>query len=231
MTSKAEFLKTVEYFSPMSPAELEQIGSLFFEKSCLRDEIILLEGEQAEALYLVVSGVVKIFKTSADGKEQILNIIRPGESFNEVPMLDSGLNPASAQAMGRVLLYGLGKDELDYVLRNYPQLASSVIKVMAGRMRHLVSLVEDLSFRQVIGRVARILLENAGEGVGPSPQLTQRDMAAMAGTVREVVSRSLKTLEEEGAIKMDRHRIIISNKNFLQKMVEPYFETKVTDRG
>lgn len=231
MASKAEFLKSVPYFSPMSPAELEQIGSLFFEKRCQRDEIILLEEELAEALYIVVSGVVKIFKTSADGKEQILAIIRPGESFNEVPMFDGGLNPASAQAMGQVLLYGLGKDELDYVLKNYPQLASRVIKVMAGRMRHLVLLVEDLSFRQVIGRVARILLENAGDGAGPSPQLTQRDMAAMAGTVREVVSRSLRTLEEEGAIKMDRHRIIILDKKILQKIVGPFFETKVTDRG
>ena len=223
MASKVEFLKSIPYFSPVRPAELEQIGSLFFEKSCQRDEIILLEGELAEALYLVVSGVVKIFKTSAEGKEQILAIIRPGESFNEVPMFDGGPNPASAQAMGQVLLYGLGKNELDYVLKNYPQLASSVIRVMAGRMRHLVSLVEDLSFRQVIGRVARILLDNAGDGAVPSPQLTQRDMAAMAGTVREVVSRSLKTLEEEGAIKMDRHRIIILDKKILQKMVEPFF--------
>lgn len=231
MASKVDFLKSISYFSLMRPAELEQIGSLFFEKSCQQDEIILLEGELAGALYLVVSGVVKIFKTSADGKEQILTIVRPGESFNEVPMFDGGPNPASAQAMGQVLLYGLGKDELGYVLKNYPQLASSVIRVMAGRMRHLVSLVEDLSFRQVIGRVARILLENAGDGAAPRPQLTQRDMAAMAGTVREVVSRSLKTLEEEGAIKMDRHRIIILDKKILQKMVEPFFETKVTDRG
>jgi CRP/FNR family transcriptional regulator len=94
---------------------------------------------------------------------------------------------------------------------------------MAGRLRHLVALVEDLSFRHVIGRVARILLEYTADGASPGPRLTQRDMAAMAGTVREVVSRSLKTLEEGGLIKIDRHRIIIKDKEALKEIVEPSF--------
>jgi CRP/FNR family transcriptional regulator len=128
-----------------------------------------------------------------------------------------------------VLLYGIRKNGLEVILRKYPQVALNVIKVMANRLRHLVSLVEDLSFRRVIGRVARILLENAGDGAAPRPRLTQRDMAAMAGTAREVVSRSLKTLEEDGVIRVGRHRIIITNRDVLKKMVEPSFETKVTD--
>ena len=185
--------------------------------------MICLEGEAAEALYFIASGVVKVFKTSADGKEQILTIARPGESFCDVPMFNGGLNPAGAQAMGPVLLYGMGKNDLDVILRSYPQVALNIIKVMAKRMRHLVSLVEDLSFRHVIGRVARILLEYAGDGTAPGTRLTQRDMAAMAGTAREVVSRSLKTLEEEGVITMERHRIVITNKDALKKMVEPSF--------
>jgi len=83
-----------------------------------------------------------------------------------------------------------------------------------------VSLVEDLSFRHVTGRVAKILLEHAGDGTGPRPRLTQQEMAAMAGTAREVVGRSLKALEEEGAIRFDRHRIVISDKQALRDMVE-----------
>jgi CRP/FNR family transcriptional regulator len=167
--------------------------------------------------------VVKVFKTSADGKEQILIMVRPGESFNDVPMFNGGLNPASAQAMMPVLLYSIRKRELDAILKNHPQVALNVIRVMASRLRHLVSLVEDLSFKHVIGRVARILLEHAGDDQAPGPQLTQRDMAAMAGTAREVVSRSLKALEEEGVIRMERHRIMIINKDALKKVVNPSF--------
>jgi CRP/FNR family transcriptional regulator len=87
-------------------------------------------------------------------------------------------------------------------------------------VRHLVSLVEDLSFRHVIGRVAKILLEHAGDGTGREPRLTQQEMAAMAGTAREVVGRSLKALEEAGAISLDHHRIIIRDKEALQEIME-----------
>jgi len=221
MVSKLELLKSTPYFSGLSSTELESISKLVFEKSYERGEMLLLEGETAEALYFVASGAVKVFKTSAEGKEQILTIIRPGETFNEVPIFNGDLNPASAQAMVPVLLYGIRKNDLEVILRKYPQVALNVIKVMANRLRHLVSLVEDLSFRRVIGRVARILLENAGDGAAPRPRLTQRDMAAMAGTAREVVSRSLKTLEEDGVIRVGRHRIIITNRDVLKKMVSP----------
>jgi CRP/FNR family transcriptional regulator len=96
-----------------------------------------------------------------------------------------------------------------------------MIRVLAARVRHLVSLVEDLSFKRVIGRVAKILLEHAGDGIsGPRPRLTQQEMAAMAGTAREVIGRSLKALEEEGAIRLDRQRIIITNKQALKEVME-----------
>jgi CRP/FNR family transcriptional regulator len=83
-----------------------------------------------------------------------------------------------------------------------------------------MSLVEDLSFRHVIGRVAKVLLENAGNGATPGARLTQQEMAAMVGSVREVVARSLKTLEAEGAISMERHRIRITDRPLLESMVE-----------
>jgi len=220
MAIQVEFLKSIPYFSELSPAELDSIQQLIFEKTAERGEIILLEGESAETLFFVVSGAVKVFKTSAEGKEQILSIVRPGESFNEVPIFDDGSNPASAQAMGPVVLYGIRKNELKATLQNHPQVAMNIIKVLAERLRQLVSLVEDLSFRHVIGRVAKILLEHAGDGASPGPRLTQQEMAAMAGSTREVVSRSLKTLEEEGLIRLDRHRIVITDKEALRKRIE-----------
>lgn len=220
MAVRLEFLKSILYFSDLGLAELESIRKLVFEKTADRAEMVLLEGESAENLYFVASGAVKVFKTSAEGKEQILSIVRPGESFNDVPIFDGGPNPASARTMGPVLLYGIKRNDMESILRDHPRIAWNVIKVLAKRVRHLVSLVEDLSFRRVISRVVKILLEHIGGEMGRGPRLTQQEMAAMAGTAREVVGRSLKTLEEEGAIKLDRHRIVITDKEALQKIME-----------
>jgi len=222
MVIQLEFLKSIPYFSGLSSAQLDSIRHLIFEKTVERGEVILLEDEPAQVLFFVASGAVKAFKTSTEGKEQILNIVRPGESFNDVSIFDDGPSPVSTQAMGPVILYGIRKDELKTTLRDYPQVGLNIIRVLAERVRQLVSLVEDLSFRHVIGRVAKILLEHAGDGTTPNPRLTQQEMAAMAGTVREVVARSLKALEEEGAIRLERHRIVISNEDALKQMGEVY---------
>jgi CRP-like cAMP-binding protein len=220
MAVQLEFLNRTLYFSDLGLAELESIKELVFEKTADRAEMILLEGESADNLYFVASGVVKVFKTSTEGREQILNIVRPGESFNDVSIFDGGPNPASARAMGPVLLYGIKKNDMEAILGDHRQVALNVIEVLARRVRHLLSLVEDLSFKHVISRVAKILLEHMGGETDGGPRLTQQEMAAMAGTAREVVGRSLKALEEEGAIKLDRHRIVITNKEALRKIME-----------
>jgi len=220
MADRLQFLKRIPYFSSLGLADLESIEKLVFEKTANRAETVVLEGEPAANLYFVVSGVVKVFKTSAEGKEQILSIVRPGESFNDVPIFDGGPNPASARTMGPVLLYGIKRNDMEAILRDHPQIALNVTKVLAKRVRELVSLVEDLSFRHVIGRVARILFEHIAGEESRGPRLTQQEMAAMAGTAREVVGRSLKALEEQGAIRLDRHRIVITDKEALRKTME-----------
>lgn len=219
MVVQVEFLKNSPFFAGIEPAEIEGISRLFVERKYDRGEIITFEGERNESLYFMVEGVVKSFKTSAEGKEQILNIVRPGESFNDVPAFDGENSPCSTEAMGAVTVYEIGKSDLDILLRRHPRIALNVIAVLARRVRHLVSLVEDLSFRNVISRVARILLENAGDGAGAGKKLTQQEMAAMAGTAREVVGRSLKSLEEDGIIRLDHHKIVISDKEALKEVV------------
>jgi CRP/FNR family transcriptional regulator len=223
MAVEVEHLKSIPYFPGLGSGELEAIRQLVFERSADRGELILLEDEPTQTVYFVVTGVVKAFKTSAEGKEQILCILRPGDSFNDVSVFDGGPNPVSAIAMSRVRLYGISKADMETLLREHPGIALNIIKVLAGKVRHFVSLVEDLSFRHVTGRVAKLLLEYAtngseeGKGKSPRPRLTQQDMAAMVGTAREVVGRSLKALEEEGAIRMDRHRIAIVNREVLEE--------------
>ncbi len=217
MAVQTEFLAKVPYFSGLGTSELDEVKRAVFEKMVVRGEVILFEDEPAKELYFVTSGVVKVFKTSADGKEQILQLIRPGESFNDVPVFSGGTNLASAAAMGSVVLYGLRKSDLEVILRSIPRVARNLIQVLSQRVQQLLLLVEDLSFRNVIGRVARLLLEYAADGSGERPRLTQQEMAAIAGTAREMVGRSLKVLEGEGAIRLDNHRIIVVDSEALQR--------------
>jgi len=218
MAVQLELIKSIPYFSGLSTAELDSVKGLIFERQAERGEFILLEGEPADALYIVVSGIVKVFKTSAEGKEQILQLIRPGDSFNDVPIFDGGANPASAQAMGPVVLYSIKKSDIHSILRNHPQVALNVAQVLSQKLRNLVSLVEDLSFKHVTARLAKILLEYAGDGSAPRQRLTQQEMAAIAGTAREIIGRSLKELEGEGVIRLDHHRIVITDKEALRRM-------------
>ena len=219
MTIDVTFLKSIPYLSVMNAAELDTIKQLFSEKTLQRGEVILREGDQSDTLFFVVAGAVKIFKTSAQGKEQILSIARPGEALNDIPIFDGGLNPINAQTLGPVTLYSIKKDRLQSIMQQYPKVALNTNKVLAQRMRQLVTLVEDLSFRHVLGRVTKILLTHAGDGAGTKEHLTQQEMAAMAGTAREVVARSLKALEEQGHIRLERHRIVITDKKSLEEIV------------
>jgi CRP/FNR family cyclic AMP-dependent transcriptional regulator len=217
MTTQEEFLNKIPYFSGLDEAGINSIRRHVYEKRAGRGEMLLTEGAPADVLYFVVEGAVKVFKTSADGKEQILRIIRPGESFNDVAVLNSGVSLVSAGAMGPVVLYAIKKGDLEGIMRERPQVAFNVIKVLSRRVAELIELVEDLSFRHVTGRVAKMLLEYAGDKTGERPRLTQQEMAAVIGTAREMVGRSLKSLEEDGLIRMERNRIIITNQPALQE--------------
>jgi CRP/FNR family transcriptional regulator, cyclic AMP receptor protein len=223
MTDKLGFLRSSPFFEGLAADRLEAVSQRVFEKNLARGEMALNEGATPGALYFVAEGAVKLFKTSAEGKEQILSLMRPGDSFDDVPMFDGGVAPVNVQALCPLKLYGIQRDDLDAILKQYPELSRNVIRILAGRIRYLISLIEDLSFRSVVSRVAKILLETVGAPQGLTPRLTQRDMAAMAGTAREVVSRSLKYLEDAKLIEMRRHQIAIRDRKGLQQLVEPSF--------
>jgi len=215
---KLAFLRNRSLFDGIEEAAVAEISQHVFEKQLRRGERVLKEGEKDQALYFVAEGAMKIFKISADGKEQILALMRPGDFFNEV-LLDDGPPIASAEALGAVLLYGIRKSDLRLIMRQHYQVASNLLIMLAWRVRYLISLVEDLSFRTVPARVAKILLENAK--VTDGTRLTQRDMAALAGTAREVVSRSLKYLETRGFIEMRKRQIVLKNISALRELADP----------
>jgi CRP/FNR family transcriptional regulator len=218
MSVQVEFLKKLPYFTGLDAAVLESLRKYVFEKRAERGEILAFEGEPSDVLYFVFAGVVKAFKTSADGKEQIFRIVRPGESFNDVPVLSGGVNLVSAEAMGMVVLDGIKKKDLEAIIKEHPPVALNVIQVLSLRIQELVALVEDFSFRHVTSRVAKMLLEYADRKAGDGPRLTQQEMAAMIGTAREMVGRSLKNLEGAGTIRMERNRIVIADPQALKEL-------------
>ena len=148
----------------------------------------------------------------------MLRVMRPGESFNEVPLFDGGPNPATVIALELTLLYGISQEKMGHILSRHPRVVQNVLRLFAQRLRYLVSLVEDLSFRPVTARVAKLLLEQEEQ----REKHTQQEMAAQVGTVREVVGRSLKGLEALGAIKMVHGRVVIVNRRLLEELVESY---------
>ena len=189
------------------------------ERTAEKHEIIYLEQSPAKAVYFVVSGQIKLFKMSAEGREQIVRLGRPGDCFGHTGIFNGGSNPESAQAAVPSVLYGLMNSDLETLLWEHQQLALNTIKALATEMQHYITLVEDLSLRRVNGRLARMLLEHSSEGVfDESLVLTRGDMAALTGTVREVLWKSLKALEEKGVITSNSRRIIIRDSDALRIM-------------
>jgi CRP-like cAMP-binding protein len=219
---KAElgFLRRVAMFSGLDDGVLEEIGRLMVSREVKKHEIIWLEQEPARMIYFVGVGLLKLFKTSDNGKEQILRLAYPGDCFGHAGALNGGRHPESVQAVANSVIYGLASHDLEDLLDEHPQVARNAIKLLATEMHHYMSLVEDLSLRCVSGRLAKMLLtDNIKGNYDTSPVLTRADMAAMTGTVREVIGKSLKTLEDKGVIRYDRHKIVIRDREALKSLM------------
>ena len=219
MTAVQDILRQTPYFADADQSQLDAIARAVLERSYRRGDPVFLEGDSCEGLYVVKSGRVRVYKISPEGREQVLLIAGPGDTFNEVPVFDGGPNPASVEALEPTVLLLLPRSVLLAMVETQPKLGRAFMRTFAIRLRQLVGLVEELSFKTVTGRVARILLEqlpaSTGEG-GQSPRrLTQREIAAMAGTAREVAGRALKALEQQGAIRIERGRIVIVDRERL----------------
>jgi len=216
---KHELLRSISYFSGLDEATLKALARVAVRRRYDAGQMIFVEGEPCAGLFIVERGRVKIFKLSPGGREQILHIFKAGEGFNDVAALDGGPNPANVMALEPTSVLVIDRPSMVDLLERYPALSRAVIENLASRARHLVSLVEDLSLRTVVERLAKLLLEQAAEEVdlkGIPRGLTHAQMAARLGTVREVITRSLHKLEDEGIIKIERHRIIILDREALE---------------
>jgi CRP-like cAMP-binding protein len=183
--------------------------------------IIQIEGDPARSMYIVAQGQVKISRIARSGREQVLNIVGPGGHFNTAPMFDGGPCPANAEALTDVSLLALPRDQLQAVVEVYPALALALLREFTGRLRHLVDLVDELSLHTVQGRLAGLLLAQA-EAIerGEGTPLTQADIAARLGTVREMIGRTLKNFEALGLISIERGTIAILDREGLMRLHE-----------
>lgn len=181
------------------------------------EESIIHEGQPGPGLFIIDSGRVKIFKGSPTGREMIINILEEGDSFNEVPVFDQGDNPAHVAAVMETRLWLIDAEALRSLIMDHPQAARQIIINLSQNLRMLVGKVAELTFYTVTARLAlllRDLPESQLTGSGPA-RLTQDDLAARVGTVREVVARSLKELERCGAIEVERGMIKILDRDKL----------------
>jgi CRP-like cAMP-binding protein len=213
-SSVTVLLRRVPVFASLKDEHIEQLGAQMVRRDVAKGEMVTVEGQPAEGLYVVAAGRFKRFKISPGGQEQILKFLQPGESFGEVPLLDGGPDPASTQAMERGAMYVLPRSRFEALVQQSPDLARGLIRFLATRLRHFTELVEDLSFRHRTERVAKLVLERSA--IGDLGRLTQSDMAGAAGTAREVVGRSLRELEHRGAIHVAHGRITIRDQNLLE---------------
>ncbi len=209
MTIIAETFRKWPFFSQLGEDELAKVASCVYERTFRRGEVILLEGEAPQAVYFIVHGQVRIYRLSSEGREQVLKRLGPGGAFNLVPVLDGGPNPASAMAWTDVTVCAIERGHFVRIVRQHPKVAMAVLADFAAKLRHMTALVEDLSLRTVGARLAKLLLTQAAEEEAAPRRMTQQEMAAQLGTVREVVGRALAELEREGLIRMERHRIVI----------------------
>jgi len=213
-----EILKGICYFEGCSSAELQSIKQYISKKEVRKREVVVFQGDPCDTLYFVASGAIKVYKTSVGGKEQILHIAQKGESFGDIGIFDGGPAPASMVAITATALYQIRRKDLDVVIRKYPKVALNALKALAMRVRRDSRLVEELSFGQVINRLARLLLNYMEWETGAGIRLTQQDMANTVGSSREMVNKSLRYMEDQKALRTTRKGIEIIDGRILEKI-------------
>ena len=217
-------LGKVPLFAGLAENELAFLAQRTVPRRYAAGELIFSEGEPCAGLYVVESGLVRIFKSSASGREQVLSVDGPGSSIAELPVFDGGAYPASAAAVGDAVLLFVGKQDFQALFLAHPQVGLKVLRVVGARLRRLVGIIEELSFTTVRHRLAAYLFRLAqsshkrtAEGPVVTLPVHNQELAAQIGTVRELVSRNLSRLQAEGLVKIDGREVTLCNLKALEE--------------
>jgi CRP/FNR family transcriptional regulator len=219
-------LRRVPLFAELSDQQLGAIAERATRKRYERYSTVFSEGDPCGELLIVQEGSVKLLKTAANGRQQLIGIERTGNTLAEVPVFDGGRYTVTALVVEPTVLLRLDAEHFRRVCLQEPEVAVKVIKVLGHRLRRLEQLVEELSFSTVRGRLIVYLLRLAGERGkhdGPSVEFelneNNEELAARVGTVRELISRNLGRLHGDGLIEMRRRIVSIPNLQRLEDEV------------
>jgi CRP/FNR family transcriptional regulator len=215
-------LRRLPLFADLTDSELALISERVAVKHFAAGEPVFCEGDECRELLIVRDGSVKLLKTAANGRQQLLSVERAGSSLSEISVFDGNPYPASAEAITATTLLRVEAEHFRRLCLQHPAMALKVIKVLGHRLRRMSSLVEDLSFSTVRGRLLAYLTQLAREEGRPIPEGIEFDLAenneqlaARLGTVRELVSRNLGRLHNQGLIRMSRRKVRIPDLNAL----------------
>ena len=220
-------LEKTALLSGLTPAELKQLAQRTARKRYQSGELLFSEGDACSGLHIITQGKVRIFKTSANGREQVLAVNVPGESVAELPVFDGGNYPASAMAIEPAEIAFISRRDFNAFCIEHPEVALKVLSAVGARLRRLVGIIEELSFTTIRQRLIAVLVKLAqnegrqGErGIEFLLPGTHQELANQLGTVRELISRNLMRLAAEGLIEVDARQIVVRNLKGLAALLE-----------
>lgn len=229
-SSNADYVRTLRrlpLFNELSDTELALIAEGVSRLSFEEGTVIFVEGDVCRELLIVEEGEVKVVKSALSGRQQLLSIERKGSALAEVAAFDGGRYPVTAQASSATTLLRLSADSFRKICVNSPEMALKVFKVLAHRLRHLVNLVEELSFSTVRARLIAYLVRLAEQSGKQTPhgicfQLRENneELATRLGTVRELVSRNMGRLHGESLIEIRKRTVNIPDLSLLRNEIE-----------
>jgi CRP-like cAMP-binding protein len=216
-------LRSTPLFAPVSDSELAAIAERAVLKGFDSGELLFSEGDPCSGLHVVVSGKVRIFKSSRAGREQVLAVEGPGASIAELPVFDGGAFPASSSTVEPTESIFLSRKDFRLACMENPELALKVLEVVGRRLRTLIGIIEELSFTTLRQRlISWILRESKARGRMSGGRTflelgaTHQEIASQIGTVRELVSRNIARLQAQGLIDSNGHEITILDQAALQ---------------
>lgn len=228
MTATA-LLRQIPIFATLNEGALARLAERCVSRTVGAGHVLFNTGDECRGLYIIESGRVRIYRTSPEGKEQVLHIEGPGRPVAELPLFDGGPFPASAITIEETRLVFLPRPDFEYLYRTHPDIAHAIIRGLGKRLRHLVTVAETLAFRDVAARLALLLVdyaERAGRrtpaGIVVTLDRTQEELALEIGTARESVSRALKQLRRMGLIQSaGRKHLLIPDVARLRALLPP----------
>ncbi|MBN1581139.1 MAG: Crp/Fnr family transcriptional regulator [Anaerolineae bacterium] len=216
MTVTAQTLSNISFFAGLDDATLQDIAHHAYERAFQSDQMIVLQGDPCEGVYWIVRGRVWLRRFSPGGREYVFEHLGPGQFFNLVPALDGGTCLASVDALADTTVCIIPCDIVSQLAQKHRDITAIVLVHLAARVRRLTNTVEGLALYPVRARLARFLLANVTNPES-ARQWTQERVASHIGTVRDVVGRTLRTLAQDGLIRREQGRLVVTDLDGLRQ--------------